>query len=34
MKHLHLSAAEWVLAAITAAVLGTFLYVFFTSMHW
>lgn len=33
MKLLRLSAFEWLRAGIAAAMLGTFLYVFFTSMH-
>jgi hypothetical protein len=34
MKHLRLSAFEWVLGGIAAAMLGSFLYIFLTSMHW
>jgi hypothetical protein len=34
MKHVRLSAFEWVLGGIAAATLCSFLYIFFTSMHW
>lgn len=34
MKLARLSAFEWVLGGIAAATLGSFLYIFFSSMHW
>jgi hypothetical protein len=34
MKRVRLSAFEWVLSGIAAVMLGSFLYIFLTSMHW